>query len=305
MLEVRALGGLDASYRGAPLQFQTQKVPELLCYLLLEGGRPIDRCVIAEALWPMRPPGKARRSLSTALWRLRQAIRASDPSAPQYIVARRRSLRFDTARAYRFDVEELERHTAHGLAGPLPCDETRLHRLEAGVRLYLGPLLDGTYSDWCLAERERLQLTFMRSLKCLLQHHRLVGAFDAAVVAGKRLLAMDPLQEDVHRELMHCFAASGQRAHALEQYERCRGVLRREINIEPMAETSALHWSIRGTEARPRETSGAHDEPTLYEAALGQFRLALDALETSWEALRAVPVSADSGTTSTLPPASS
>ncbi|MFC2077574.1 BTAD domain-containing putative transcriptional regulator [Candidatus Bipolaricaulota bacterium] len=302
MLEVRVLGGSQASCDGTPLCFQTHKVLELLCLLLLERGRPMERSVIAERLWPSRPPGRARRSLSTTLWRLRQAIRAADLSAPEYVEARRRSLAFDTACPHRFDVAEFERHAVAGSQGSDPHAEGLLGELESAAGTYRGPLLEGTYSDWFLAERERLQLTFMRVLKRLLIRHKVSGAFDAAVAVGQRLLALDPLQEDVHREMMRCHVAAGQRARALAQYERCRGVLRSELNIEPMPETRALHMRIRSDGVRLHETAAVHDAPTPYEAALGRFRLALDALETSWEALQAVPVSANARTTSTLPP---
>jgi len=288
MLEVRALGRLEAFYRGSPLQLPTQKTLELLCYLLMHSGRRVHRCTIAEALWPMRPPGKARRSLSTALWRLRRALRAVDVSAPKLFLAQRQFIALDPAMPVRFDVAEFEHHVQLGLAQDDASDPTRLEQLEIGTRLYEGPLLAGVYSDWCLGERERLQLLFLRSLRQLLTHYRLTGAFEAALSMGRRLLTLDPLQEDVHREIMRCYVASGRRALALEQYECCREVLRRELRIEPMTETRALSLQIRQGPNLPVTSMSVGEPQSPYLAALGRFRDALAALEESWEALQSI-----------------
>jgi DNA-binding SARP family transcriptional activator len=285
MLEVRALGGTEAFHSGTPIRFQTQKGPEILVFLLLQGGRPVDRSIVAESLWPARPPGSARRCLSTELWRLRKAIRSADPSSASYIHAGRQSVSFDISRAHRFDVAQFERGIAQGLRDELPLAEEAIDRLEAAIRLYKGALLEGTYNDWCLADRERLQLLLIRALKRVLVHRRVTGAVDAAIAAGRRLLAIDPLQEDIHRELMRCFAASGRRAQALDQYERCRRVLKSELRIEPMAETRALHLRIRGEAPFTLAGTGVHENRAQYEAALDRFREALDALEASWAAL--------------------
>jgi hypothetical protein len=62
----------------------------------------------------------------------------------------------------------------------------------------------------------------------------------------EQLLALDPLQEQHHREAMRLFAATGRREAAIAQYERCRAVLRDELGLQPMAETEALAASLRG-----------------------------------------------------------
>jgi len=286
MLEVRALGRLEALYDNTPLHFPTEKVPELLCFLLLQEGRQIPRTVAAEALWPMRPPGRARRSLSTALWRLRQAIRQADSTAPNYIIARRQTLAFDASHPYRFDVAEFQQTAIAGMKGRLPCRDGRLTQLCAGVDLYEGPLLSGAYNDWCLAERERLQLLYMQCLKRLLHHHRLDGSTDAAEETAQRLLAIDPLQEDVHRELMRCFVSVGQRARALEQYERCWRALRAELRIEPAEETRMLYQRIRTNEDAVRQELGVRDVRGQYEAALDRLQDALEEVEESWSSMQ-------------------
>jgi DNA-binding SARP family transcriptional activator len=197
-------------------------------------------------------------------------------------------LAFNAAAPYWFDVEAFERQAAFGLACSLPCNDTCRQALEEALALYRGDLLEGYYDDWCLAERERLQLLLLQVLKRLQRHCRLCGAFETATSYGRRLLALDSLQEDVHRELMRCYVASGQRPLALEQFQRCRETLRRELQIEPMPETWRLYRRIRNDGSIVLSPGSEEDELASLSVVLNQVRHALDTLESVWQALRIV-----------------
>ena len=289
-LHVYALGQLRITCGQTPFDFPTRKTQELLCFLMLHAGEMLEREVVAERLWPNGSPGKARRCLSTTLWRLRQILECPDHSSQPYLLTERSTLTFNPTAPYSFDVEVFERQAAFGLSGSLPCAEAHHRALEEAVDLYRGDLLEGCYADWCLAERERLQLLLLRALKRLQRDCRLSGAFEAAISYGHRLLALDPLQEDVHRELMRCYADAGRRPIALEHFRRCRQTLRRELQIEPMPETWQLFRRIRGA-CEPTPVPGIpEDHCASLQAAMGQFRRALDMLDAAWQALQAVTV---------------
>ena len=287
-LRIYALGRLSVFCDQSPLHFPTQKTQNLLCLLLLHAGETLERELIAERLWPMRLPGKARRCLSTTAWRLRQTLECLDSPAQPYLLTGRSTVAFNTTAPYWFDVEVFERQATFGLAGFLPCAEAHRQALEEALNLYRGDLLEGCYDDWCLAERERLQLLLLRVLKRLQRHYRLCGTFEAAISYGHRLLALDPLQEDVHRELMRCYVEAGQRPLALEQFQRCRETLRRELDIEPMPETWQLYRRARGGQEPILSQGVPGDGHASLQVALTQFRRALDALESAWQVLQVV-----------------
>jgi len=264
-----------------------KKTRDLLCFLLLHARETLERDLVAERLWPMRPPGKARRCLSTTLWRLRQILECCSLPVQPYLLTGRSTLTFNTTASYWFDVQVFEQQAAFGLAGSLPCAETNRQAMEEALDLYHGDLLKDCYDDWCLAERERLQLLLLRVLKRLQRHYRLCGAFETAISFGNRLLALDPLQEDVHRELMRCYVDAGQRPIALEQFQHCRETLRRELGIEPMPETWQLYRQIRGGQEPPPLRGIQGHRGASLQATLTRFRYALDALESAWQALQA------------------
>jgi DNA-binding SARP family transcriptional activator len=63
-----------------------------------------------------------------------------------------------------------------------------------------------------------------------------------------RLLQDDPLRESVHREVMSLLYRAGDRPAALRQFAVCTEVLQRELEVEPMGETSRLYRRILAEE---------------------------------------------------------
>src|SRR3546814_5636096 len=72
--------------------------------------------------------------------------------------------------------------------------------------------------------REQVEAILAR----LLALQEQAGAQESAIRTARRILALDPLREDMHRWLMRAFAASGQRTSALAAYDACRSLLREE-----------------------------------------------------------------------------
>jgi tetratricopeptide (TPR) repeat protein len=129
-------------------------------------------------------------------------------------------------------------------------------RLEDALRLQTGELLEGFYADWALAERERLRFLNLKSHVRLMFYKKHLGAFEDGLAWARRALVLDPLREEIHREVMRLYAANGQRSLAIEQYRTCCRVLDEELGIPPMEETQQLVSQIlKGADVAP-ESSG-------------------------------------------------
>jgi len=85
------------------------------------------------------------------------------------------------------------------------------------------------------------------------------GETERAITQALRLLALDPLQEQAHRLLMRLYGAQGRRGAAVEQYRRCREILRRELAARPEPETERLYHEVRATRPRVAATIPAFD----------------------------------------------
>ena len=75
-----------------------------------------------------------------------------------------------------------------------------------------------------------------------------------------RLLALDPLQESVHRKLMQLYLAQGRHDAALGQFEHCRRYLAEQLDVTPEQETLDLVTVIKARRRQPRLPSVAKQE---------------------------------------------
>lgn len=278
-LRIHTFGGFRV-YRGDELidDFPTRKAEILFCYLILNRHRFHPREVLARLFWGESEPKNAKHCLSTTLWRLRRTLE-SNPSANTYLLVERDQIRFNPESNYRLDSEEFEEkiRRAEGVKRA-DLSEPQVTALDEAVELYRGDFLDGFYDDWCLYERERLEQMFLRALAKLMVYHGTKDRFEKGISYGQRILSLDPLREEVHRELMRYHLLAGRRASALQQFHVCRRVLREELDIEPMPETQALYRTMkerRRTEEKP--LTEHHDVPASQTSrALAQLRMALE-----------------------------
>jgi WD40 repeat protein/DNA-binding SARP family transcriptional activator len=238
------LGPFQASLDGQPVQaFESNKVRALLALLALlasEPDRSYPRETLAGLLWPDYPNRSALNNLRSALANLRQAI--GDPQAdPPFLLITRNTIQFNAAGDYELDAEALR-----------DLSRQPVEQLERAVAVYCGDFLEGfsladspPFEEWALAQREQFRLRVVDALHRLAAHHEQAAEYDRALAAARRALALEPWDEEAHRQAIRALALSGQRSRALAQYETCRQVLRQELGVEPSQETEVLAEAIR------------------------------------------------------------
>jgi DNA-binding SARP family transcriptional activator len=217
----------------------------MLAYLLAHRPTHVARDVLMDAFWPDATPAAARNSLHVALSGVRRALRSTGP----HVVVERR---FD---AYRLagpatvwtDLEQFEQVRQAGLRAERRGDpRAARHNYEIACQLYEGDFLaDEPYLDWAAPVRESLRLTAVELQTRLVDSYLEGSEHAAAALLARRVLAMDPCNERVHRQLMRCYAAMDQRHLALSQYHRLAGQLWTSLRITPSAETTALFQRLR------------------------------------------------------------
>jgi DNA-binding SARP family transcriptional activator len=252
--------------RAQSLLRTNQVAARLLAFLLLHRQRSHRREVLAGLFWGDRPESQARRCLNTALWRLRNILEPEGVPSGTYLLADRiGEIGFNWSSDYWLDTAVFEDQVDRVLDRPVDdLSSDDVDRTDAVLDLCTGEFLEGIFDDWALQERERLRNLYLRALRWLMRCHRQQGNLAGSLACGQRILACDPLREDVHREMMRLYRDSGQRAQALRQYEICRQQLAKEMGIEPMPETQFLFASLKndlGDALSPSETAaGAPDQ---------------------------------------------
>ncbi len=213
------------------------------------------------------------------------------------------------------------------LAADVACGSRRFEsalaegRANDALALWRGPPADGlllddaaAFDDWWAAQAEQLQAMRRRALAASAAVHEQRGDLERALERVQQMLADDPLQEHLHRDVMRLLARSGRREAALAQFERCERLLACELGLAPMAETLALARSAREAGAVAALAPGAAGASAMAPAAADHGRQAASpglrlpdtlpfvgrdaevvALEQAWVAGRAVVVEGEGG----------
>jgi DNA-binding SARP family transcriptional activator len=246
VLQISLFGSLHVYHSGLDKTVKlTRSLKMLLAYLLLEPARMHSRELLAGLFWGDLEQERARACLNTALWRLRRALDLDGAPAETYLLANELEVGFNPSSPHWLDVSVFQEQVGRILKRPVERLELAdLQDFRQALELYQGDLLEGLYEEWVLRAREQMRLMYLNGLAYLMQVYHRGRAYEKGLQVGQQILALDPLREEIHREMMRLYQASGQRALAVRQYELCRLTLLAELGIPPMEETQALYAQI-------------------------------------------------------------
>ncbi len=293
-IRVQLLGQPAIHYNGNPITELSAKAMEMFCYLLLYRDRPHTRGTLAYTLWTDISASRAQKYLRQTLWQLQTALdrhlKPSEDASQAPLLLDPGWIRVNP-RAVWLDIAGLEQAHAHCRETPgAALTAAQVAELEGAVLLYQGDLLATWYQDWCIYERERLQLTYLAILDKLVNASIAQQRYAKGIDYGQRILRCDPAREVTYQQLMRLHYQAGDRTTALRVYERCVRVLAHEFDIAPTARTTALHEQIRADRladaAAPNEvgehtqTAPVHTYNTDLRAELAHLRDGLAAYRT-------------------------
>jgi DNA-binding SARP family transcriptional activator len=228
----------------ALVTLSAKKSQALLAYLAVKPVQRVSRDKMANLLWSSTGPEQARQSLRQLLSTLRKELTTLSPEQ-KILIEESDFLGVDPAIVVA-DVAEFEALLATGT-------EDALGR---AITLYRGDFLDGftiteeRFDQWVLGERDRLRRAALRSHSYLIELQSKRDALDDAISTAQSALRIDPIQEAMCRTLMRLYMQSGDLAAALQQYDACSRTLKRELGVEPDAETRSLQQQIAQLRAK-------------------------------------------------------
>lgn len=235
------------SESGALISISAKKSQAMLAYLGAKPAQMVSRDKMASLLWSSTAPEQARQSLRQTLSTLRKELSQISPDR-KLLIEEGDFLTLDMKSVY-VDTAEFE---------TLVSQHT-LESLTRAAQLYQGDFLDGfeideeKFDQWVIAERDRLHRVALKVHAQLVDLHSRDGRIDEAIATAQAALRIDPLQEPTHRTLMKLYVQSGDLTNALQQFDACARVIRRELAVEPDAETKALHQQV--VQLRTRRTT--------------------------------------------------
>lgn len=248
MLQIYLFGPLRLALDGKGLSFSgLPKVGPLFVHLLLNHKLPISRDSLAFLLWPDASEVEARANLRRHLYELRHLLPPSPPDQP-WIIATNSTVQWNPAGATWVDILEFQRLIAQ-------------KAFREAIILYEGDFLSDLYEDWIIAERERLRELYFTALSQLIKLARQEGDHKQAMSYARHILTLDPLREDVAREMVALRYEIGDRPGAIQEYQRFVHLLKEELDVSPMPETVALFQLVNQNLPLPGRNSPAPPTP--------------------------------------------
>lgn len=250
---IQMFGGLRAE-RGevAITHFRTQMTAALLAYLAHYSRRSHPREVLIELLWPEGEPESGRHNLRLALSALRRQFEPPGVPAGSVIEADRQTVQLN-AEVVTTDVAEFE--AALESAGAADSESECAQWLAEAVDLYRGEFLPGFYQDWVVSEQRRLADLYYSAVQRLTAHFAKAREWESALDCARRAVAVDPLREEAHCDLMRLLAEAGQPFAAVHQLRELERILKEELDVAPSDTTLELAREIerRAMSALPEE----------------------------------------------------
>ncbi len=234
-LELTLLGETTIKLNGKPASGLPSRKAEAMLLYLVCTQRPYSRDLLADFFWDDRDPEQAMANLRSLLSGLRRKFKP-------YLDITRQTVAFQADSPHWLDTAEFQR---------LAQSET-FADWEQAIALYQADFLAGFdirdsrgFEEWLTLERERHQRTAVDLLRRLVQSCLDQQLYPKGIRYAARLLAISPLSEWAHRQMLLLLARNDQRAEALRQYQTCCDILMEELGIDPSPETTALYERIR------------------------------------------------------------
>ncbi|MCP4418619.1 MAG: tetratricopeptide repeat protein [Chloroflexi bacterium] len=212
----------------------SRKAEAMLIYLVC-SKRPYSRELLADFFWDDRSAEQALANLRSLLSGLRRNFKP-------YLEISRKTVAFKESSSHWLDTEKFQEL----------AQSEDIADWETAVSLYQADFLAGFdirdsrgFEEWATLERERHQRTAVHLLRRLVQHFLVHKAYQKGIRYAARLLAISPLSESAHRQMMLLLTRNDQRSAALQHYQTCCTILAEELGIDPSHETTTLYERIR------------------------------------------------------------
>lgn len=238
------LGNEEVPHRA----WQRKKALQLFMLFLAHHDQVLHREQICDMLWPEMNPDDAVRDFKIAYSAMLNVLEPErKPHAPSAFILRKdvryglrpeADLWLDAVQFERL-VHQGDRRIQEDPAAAVRCYKDALD-------LYGGNYLQAyPYYDWANNEQERLLILYLHASERVAQAFIDQESWAEAVQVCQSILAQDSCWEGAYRLLMTAYERQGNRAQALQTYERCRSALRERWGVEPMAETAEIYESIK------------------------------------------------------------
>jgi ATP/maltotriose-dependent transcriptional regulator MalT/two-component SAPR family response regulator len=238
-LSIRSFGRAEVSVNGRVIsmsEWRTKSVRDLFFYFLFVQ-EALTKEQIGAILWPEITNSQALKArFKDEIYRLRRAV------GKNAIVFDEIYYCFNRTLDYEYDVEAFESYLTR--ARKTKDVQRRIEYYQKAVDLVHGPYLVEVDAHWAAEERERLGQIYNSALEELAQLYLNTNQLNRCLSICQLALAQNPYNEAVYQLEMRAYAALGDRAAIVRQYQASKVALEEGLGISPSRETEALYREL-------------------------------------------------------------
>ena len=241
-MRFRILGPLEVQSGADWVSIGAAKWRAVLARLLLGAGQTVSTGTLIDEVWGTDPPARATNLISIYVLRLRRLIGDTEGQllrtrAPGYQL----QLGRDDLDSQQFGILMSQGRQALTVGHP----DQAATLLADALALWRGlALADVPPSDFIQAEADRLDELRLAALELRIEADIACGRHRLVIPDLKRLLADQPLKEELWLLLMRALDGAGRRAEALTTYEQARTVISDQLGVDPGPEMRKLFQQL-------------------------------------------------------------
>jgi DNA-binding SARP family transcriptional activator len=246
MLSIKMLGQVNISCNGVNItdKMSTKQIA-LICLLVLNHDREMNREKLCAYLWPDSDEEAARYNLRYNLWKMKNLIPA-DPKGQNFILITKDSCRVN--KKYRFQCDRLCIDSFD------PHKQKSVEELLQLKELFKGDFLEGFYMKNCnefneiiLFERVVCQTKQIEIMQKLADLYEEVNRSEEELQVLHEMMTIEPYNENFAYRILNIYKKTGNRTSAINYFKKFESKLRRELNIAPNNDLKLLYRTLTET----------------------------------------------------------
>jgi DNA-binding SARP family transcriptional activator len=229
----------------APDAWTSKRARDILCFIASRPHRRASKDTIIDTFWPDDDFESVEKKFHPTISYVRKALNSNQLLRQNFLLYVDGDYLLNPEYSYRTDIEEFDRLVAEAEAARRRGQTARCHlAYEEAVALYRGEFMSGSYDEWAGEQRSYYREQYLRILERLASDAQEAGEWEGVLSLAQKILHNDPFREDVHCRVMRAHSALGNRVAVKEQYETLRGLLRKELGVEPAQETQRVYREL-------------------------------------------------------------
>jgi DNA-binding SARP family transcriptional activator len=223
----------------------TKRARDILCFIASRRHRRASKDTIIDTFWGEADFEAVEKNFHPTVSHIRKALNSNQPLKQNFLLYRDGDYQLNPDFSYYIDTEEFDRLVAEGETARRAREFERCIRsYEGAIQIYRGDFMQGSYDDWVEEQRSYYREQYLRLLETLALVAQKTNDWARSLQLAQQILRDDPFREDVHCMIMRAHAGQGNRVAVKEQYETLRGLLQKELGVEPTAETQKVYREL-------------------------------------------------------------